>query len=507
MTLPRVWPTDNWVRLAIVPALVFIATAIDQQYLVDFWHHLARGQFIVTQGQLLNHDIYTYTVGGSEFRDANWLTQAGYYLLYQQGGLALVQFVNSAVLALTLFLLVLFCWQRCSSPGLAAAAGIFAFFGSWQVLTIRPQTFSLLLFVLVYISLHYSARRSWLLLAPPLLVGLWANVHGAFPAGILLVGCYAGAAAWQAWREHKVWRDRTTWLLAACLLATVLATLANPYGWTIYEYVGLTSNRAAERGITEWLTPTFDLLITWAGVVSVALLAGLYLAGWLRHSRKPSAQEVFLILCFLPLACRSVRMVVWWLIVIAPIAAALAAELLARRQESAPRTVRPTRSAAVVFALIVLAMVLSVPGLQAYNPLLNLQGRAQPRTEQDLDTVRGHLVAHAKAGRVFTRFEWGEYLGWAAAPQFTVFMDGRIEIYPDNVWQEYIAVTTGQNNWQRLLDEYQVNVLVLDARYHGDNGLLGRVKASPHWKQAYQVRNEIYVYVRQPDHGWTALAD
>ena len=39
---------------------------------------------------------------------------------------------------------------------LASAVGIFTFFGIWQILTIRPQTFSLLLFVILYDVLDQS---------------------------------------------------------------------------------------------------------------------------------------------------------------------------------------------------------------------------------------------------------------------------------------------------------------------------------------------------------------
>ena len=44
-------------------------------------------------------------------------------------------------------------------------------------------------------------------------------------------------------------------------------------------------------------------------------------------------------------------------------------------------------------------------------------------------------IDDAAPSRVFTRLEWGEYLDWAAHPKARVFMDGRIEIYPDDVWQ------------------------------------------------------------------------
>src|SRR5262249_44295414 len=162
-----------------------------------------------------------------------------YYLFYEQGGLELVRLANALTLALTLFLVVLFSWKRSGSAGLAAAMGIFVFIGSWQVLTVRPQTFSLLLFALVYAALDRAHKQPWWLIVPPVLVALWTNLHGAFPAGIMLVGCFALAGAWEAWRAGNLWRDRRLWSLALCLVGCLLATLANPYGWAIYEYVGL----------------------------------------------------------------------------------------------------------------------------------------------------------------------------------------------------------------------------------------------------------------------------
>ena len=37
-------------------------------------------------------------------------------------------------------------------------------------------------------------------------------------------------------------------------------------------------------------------------------------------------------------------------------------------------------------------------------------------------------------GRLFTRLEWGEYVDWAGADKrLSPFMDGRIEIYSDDI--------------------------------------------------------------------------
>ncbi len=489
-------PTNVWVRLAIVPALVFISMSIDRQYLKDFWHHLARGREIVKQGELLNQDIFTYTVAGESFRDVNWLTQVGYYHLYEIGGLELVQFANAAFLALTFSLVALFCWHKCGSLGVATAIGIFTFFGSWQVLTIRPQTFSLLLFVLVYWSLDQWEKRPWLLLVPPPLIGLWANLHGAFPAGIMLIGCFGLATAWKAWRNGNLWTNKKCWLLAACLVGSLLATMVNPYGWTIYQYVGLTSNRASLRGITEWLPPKTTLLIGKFWIVSLVMTATLYLLAWRIKKRLPTANEFCLALCFLPLACKSVRMVVWWLIIMAPILSILITTLLPKRQENQAKADQPNWGASVTFGIIILMAVLSVPWLNRWNPLLAFRGSPQHRLEDHLAQVHGKIAQKKDQGNIFTRFEWGEYMGWKASPKFKVFMDARIEIIPDNVWQEYIDLTCGNKNWQEILDKYQVEFLVLDPKYHKNNGLLPKVDSSPNWQRTYQIGNRVYLYER-----------
>src|SRR4051812_43102293 len=140
-------PTDRWVRALLAPALVFIATAVDRNYQTDLWHHLARGRLIVEERALVNADRFTYTVPGQPFRDVNGGWQVTFYGLYRVGGLPLVQTVNSALLALALALLFRLARQRSGSPAAACAACVFAFFGLWQLLIIRPQTLSLLLFV------------------------------------------------------------------------------------------------------------------------------------------------------------------------------------------------------------------------------------------------------------------------------------------------------------------------------------------------------------------------
>jgi hypothetical protein len=479
----RLLPSDRTFRLLLIPAVVFIASCMDRNYQTDLWHHLARGRAIVASGQLLNRDVFTYTVAGKPLQDVNWIWQVIFYRLHSWGGLPLVQVVNASLLALTFFLLVRLAWKRSGSLLASGGAALFTFLGLWQLLIIRPQTLSLLLFVLLYATLEGALTRRWLLGLAPALLAVWVNVHGGFPIGLVLVAAFVGGvflegiprgedsrgpltrAPWQ--------KDLLPWVL--CLAGCVLATLVNPYGWRVYEYVALTSGIAPARKIDEWLPPGTGMIIGKVWVASLLILLGLLTFSPRRISRR----ELVLLAAFLPLACGAVRMVAWWLIVLAPI---LAAGLLAcwPRLRDTEDNLEPRRGAALACLGLVVVALLGLPWLERINPVMALPGRAH-RTEQDLQTIATHLQER-QGGRIFTRFAWGEYLGWSLHPQYTVFMDGRIEIIPDVVWGQYAAVTQGRADWEEVLASYGVDTLVLDTGgYH--HQLLAQVQKSSHWRE------------------------
>lgn len=472
-------PTGAWVYASIAPVLVFVAANVDRNYQTDLWHHLARGREIVSRGEILNHDIFTYTVAGKTFQDPNWLTQVCFYELYHLSGdsLGFLQAVNATLLAITLVIVFRHCWRTSGSMRLAAAFSVLTFLGLWQLILIRPQTLSFLLFALMYLILDAAEGERRLLLVPPLLMALWVNLHGAYPIGLALIAVFTVAKFLENSTSlgRAVLRDPAAWSLALCLLASALATLINPYGWNLYRYVGDTSATAAARRIDEWLPPNVNLLI---GKIWIAFL-GLTVVALGLSKRRPTLREVALAACFLGLSTMAVRMVAWFLIVAAPI---LAAHLATAPVDVADKDAdqQPTVVDGLIWCALVVSMVLSLPGLERFNPLLRLTNRGY-RMEDDLQVVVERIRQDGATGRIFSRFDWGEYLGWSLTPDYTVFMDGRIEIIPDAVWEEYEAINDARHDWQAILDRYGVTHLVLSSRHHQQ--LLSQVKESGRWEE------------------------
>ena len=67
---------------------------------------------------------------------------------------------NALLVAATMLWLMVLCRRVSGSLVVALGVGIFTFFGLWHILSIRPQTLSLLLFVALYDMLERFVSRA-----------------------------------------------------------------------------------------------------------------------------------------------------------------------------------------------------------------------------------------------------------------------------------------------------------------------------------------------------------
>jgi hypothetical protein len=346
----------------------------------------------------------------------------------------------------------------------------------------------MLLFAIELVALENAERKCRWLFVPPLLAAIWVNAHGAFPLAWVLVGIYFAAALLEGWslQGRRGLLSPKVQTLGLCLAATFAATLLNPYGWEVYHYVGATSARAAGRGIEEWVRPSLQTLIgkLWLASLIAALII------FARSPRKLTNREALLLLAFLAVSVGSVRMIVWWFLALAPILAASLAELLPARAREAEDDA-PSWANTACAAMLAIATMFCLPGLSAYNPLVT----HKERVELQLAAAIGELPRQGNGARIFSRLEWGEYLGWSLAGKSRVFIDGRVEIIPDNIWSDYAAITTGQEGWNEILNRYQVDCLLLDAEYHARTGLLPRVEEAGEWQRIGEVGPAI-IFIR-----------
>lgn len=476
------------IRLVLAPALVVIVTGLDRGYQTELWQHLARGRLIAQERSVVSVDRFTFTVAGRPMRDGNWLSQLAGYGLYQAGGLELLQVANSLILAAAIGLLIWLCRRASGSAQIAGAAGVCAFLGLWQTLLIRPQSVSMLFFVVLYGLLLAVDRRPRLLAVCPFVMALWVNIHGGFAVGLALILTFTAAAAWRRFgRRGSDAAPLYPW--SACLIACLAATLLNPYGWRIYQYAGSLSAVGISRDIEEWLPPSPRTLVGAMFALSVVGVGVLAVMG----RRRLTVRDACILGCFAIPACWSVRMTVWWFLAAAPIAARLIAGIKA---PTLSLGARPSPVAAAAMALVALVCVASLPLLESVSPLPSAT-RSVRRVEDDLDVLAPALAAAPDTlTRLFTRMEWANYFAWRLEGRSPVFVEGHIELYPANIWSDYMTVNGGRPGWTDVLDRYQVSFLVIDPTDQGP--LLSEVRGCPEWKECRSSDRALLFERRRP---------
>jgi len=463
-----------WVVLTVCAA--FIGPASNPIGLPDILWTLLRGDWMAAHKTLLESDPFTSAphITG-QILNLQWLADLMYHAFEAIGGLDGVIIGTATLVAITYALLLAatvtasgYLRVSCVSVWVAYALGA-------SNLSPRPQTlaypiFGVFMLAVVRAEWRKDTRLLWLL--PPLTI-LWANIHGSFFTGWTLLGC---AALGQAITTRHVYSAKP---YVICLVACVAASAITPYGPGSLTYLAtMSGNQIVRDYVTEWAPTSLSLREGPLFFASVLLLGGLMLKSRLRLT----PFEILLLLVFGYLAWSSVRAVVWWGLAIAPTLARLLGSVLPNRVGSSRNV--PALNALITFMLVALAVV-SLPTFKTAVPILpaDKRGLFTPDTPVAVgDYLRTHDPPNS--GRMLNAQEWGGYLEWAAWPRHQVFLDGRIELHPDQVWLDYLEIVFPSARWRELVDKYDIGYFVLEKVAQAD--LIRDLRADPAWRLDYE---------------------
>jgi hypothetical protein len=240
------------------------------------------------------------------------------------------------------------------------------------------------------------------------------------------------------------------------------------------------SNPIVRDLVTEWAPTSVSFR---EGCLFFLSLAGLLVLA-LKARVRLTLTELLWLAVFGWLAISSVRAIVWWGLVLAPIATRLLGSLAPDGSKPQTAQEKPLLNL-VIFAAILGMVVASLPWLKSAMPILPEDKRALVSAADTPVAVSEYLRTNPPPpGRVFTHLAWGGYFDWASWPTFQPFLDGRIEIHPPQVWLDYLTITFPGAEWQSLLDQYAVSTVVLDRRAEADLARL--LAADPGWRQTYE---------------------
>lgn len=479
---------DAWWRtgiLAVSLAIVvkhFAPTIADP----DLWGHVLFGQLAAGVGWIPRFDPYSYLTTGTDWINHEWLAERVFAELFDHAGTAgLIGLKLGAALSMVGLIL----WHlRDRGLQLLRAAVLVLLLSIPMLLglrTVRPHLFTYLLFTVLLILLFHAeqTRGKTLLLLPPLFA-VWVNLHGGVLAGLGVVGIWVGVRTLRSLvarhRGNPLPEPPAAWIWIGAAAASAAATLVNPYGFELLEFLVRTAT-VPRPFITEWqpLPVRSSYGIVW--------LAGTGLAAWalLRAERRPGPEAITVLIVLLLLPLTAVRHLALTFLGIPVLAADAFVSLWggegAREGgEEQSRTQRRSARAGwigaglVIIAGIVLLRTADDLDCIEIDPDLRVVYPARATAWLQASGVGGHLV---------TFFNYGEYLIWHLAPRMQVSMDGRREtVYPDSIYHAYMDFQHGRRDWDRYLSYGNPEVVIVPAGIPPDNLL----ELAPGWATVYE---------------------
>lgn len=475
----------------------------------DLGRHVTLGGYILDHLNIPRDDLFSHTLAGASLTPHEWLSQVLFALAHRMGGLDGVVLLSAVLIAGTFSLVYKQCAGRSQSPLLSLSMVIVAAAAASLHWLARPHLFTLLLVALWTGELERlekgSPPRLWVF---PVLMLLWANLHGAFLAGFVILGIYL-AGEWaeglsgpgaevnrRSPQEEYVEGRRSR--LRTLLLAggtSMLASLVNPAGWRLWETsLGFLRNRYLVGHTAEYLSPDFHAPASWPFLLMITL--SILLLGYGRS--RVGTSSLLLLAGWTAMGLYSARNVPIYAVTGAPVLAGVAGVWLKneavlgfwRRLDLRLATVESSLVGHVwPIAAICLAVLAFAGGLRLDFARQGNRFDPQVFPVAAVDWLEGH----SPPGNGFNHFPWGGYLLYRLWPEQRVFIDGQTDFYGEALTREYEQVIGLGEGWREVLSRYQTGWVLVPP----GSALAQALTHEPGWREVYRDGTAV-VFFRQP---------
>ncbi len=456
----------------------------------DMWWHLRSGDEMWHQGSILLKDVFSYTRAGADWVNAFWLSDLGLFGLLKLGGFFAIT-VAVAAMAVTLMSIILLHMEGgVYLNGLLILLAMIGIHPNWSA---RPQLMSFLLLAILdyFLDRHRLVKRQplWLLLP---VFAIWGNLHGGFIWGVLLLAAIIvgegmnnllGNTPTLSWKE--------TGSLSLWSILAGLAVSLNPNGISIWKLPFQQVD--VSLSIVEWLSPDFHQFYAHPLLWLIFLL--IFSVSY--SGKRISFADLFKALGFTYLFFVAQRNMGPFAIILLPILArhltpalqsfskASIIEEIKNKFAGKATVKQPSQKFNYIVNSMIVSLLATVVLANAY--LVSMPERMEEKLP--MQAVRW-VQTNQPTGPIFNSYNWGGYLTWALR-EYPVFIDGRADLYGDEMINKWNEINRGSEAGLILLDTYKINLIFTEP----DSPLLEKLPASE-WKEDYRD-TMIAIYTRQ----------
>lgn len=372
----------------------------------DFGWHLRYGEYFFRTGHVLRDNILSFVWPDYKWVQASWGYDLFLYQLFTHGEFLTVRIATAGITLLTFFVLT-HPIQRFSFFQLLFLSTVFLTQGvPLYFSSMRSQTPSALFFALGLVLFYKNP------LILPFLFLLWANFHGGFSVGLIVL-----TLLWFGSTNKK--------MRALALFLSYLTPLINPWGARIYEETLKHSTNINLTSITEW-SPIYKLPVE-SSILYVITILILFL--FIRRRKLQDLPSIIVLLLLTYMAASALRFIILYAI--------FATFSLARLIPEISFSLFHTKNAkiagrAILITLLILDMFVFRVYLRIPPRILHFSWNDycdMPKLcSENLTTV---MLADPPKGNGFHPYDYGGYLSWRV-PMVKTFLDGRMPAWEEN---------------------------------------------------------------------------
>lgn len=460
--IPYLIPSIGDILFAILLIVLFI-TGTTPLGDGDTGYHIRTGQLILDTLTIPKTDPFSFIKPALPWTAHEWLSEVIMALIHYQLGLTGVVLLFVLIIAITYT--YLYRILRAENGNLWLLLGIFILVITTSSIhwLARPHIFSLLFFVIWYhlLDKYQYENKNYLYALPPMIL-LWANLHGGFIIGLILLGIYfTGNAIY--WLNRKD-EDRSFYfkkckVIALIGLASVFMAIINPYGFHILLFpFRLVGDNFIMSIINEFM-PTNAQKAHFYIVYLLLTLSVLTIT-----KKRLNVIELILIIFFIYMSLYSVRYITLFSIIVAPIVLKRLdasfresnhkiIRFLNRKSESIAETDAQAKGVLWPSLAVIAALIFATTGFvkHTFDP--------EKKPVQAVEFLQKEHVP----GHMFNNDEFGDYLIYTAFPEYRVFIDGRSDMYGTKHCKDYLSVRSLGANWGDILNRYKIQWVFFDA--------------------------------------------
>lgn len=446
----------------------------------DPGRHIVIGNIILTEHYIPQIDIFSQTKSGLPLTTTEWLSEALYAAAYWLMGLNGVVLLAILLVAITITLIFQETFRASRSYLLSFFLFLLIVPATLFHWLARPHLFSWLAFAIWVPWMDKLARcerkNIW---AFPLLMLVWANLHGGFVLGFLVWGAYL--AGWLM--DYSFTRSASFEILkrlAMVGLLSFLATMINPSGIGVWGNVfGHVGDNVLMNVQVDWQSPNFHNFNTWPFFLLVALTLFVFS----KREQPLSGGQTFLLMGMLMLGLYSVRNIPFFVIVCVPVIGASAQfifqSVLFQKMEQTLHLIQASLRgslSSILTVVVVIGLLVSGQKLDAEKLGNTFNPNLFPIHAVDW------LSEHPQSGNVFNEFTWGGYILFRLWPEQRVFIDGQTDFYGPGLVKDYLTILSAKDDWQSVLETYRIDWVLLPS----DSSLVKVLKLNPDWHILYE---------------------